>query len=277
MKEPIPHTSNPASEANVQRYFVRLSFDGTNYHGWQIQHNSRTVQKVLNEAFSLLLREEIHLTGCGRTDTGVHAREFFAHFETGKKLQEKDLRNLVFKLNSYLDSDISVHYMIPVGPRDHTRFSAISRTYRYYVATRKDPFLVNRSHYLYGKIDLDLMNRGADYLAGLSDFTSFTKLGAATRTNICQVMWARWETAPFGLVFTITANRFLRNMVRAVVGTLLDLGTGRITFEELKAIASSRNRSNAGDSVPACGLFLERIEYPIPGLPHVDDLDPREF
>jgi tRNA pseudouridine38-40 synthase len=261
----------------MNRYFVRLSFNGTNFHGWQVQHHARTVQKVLNEAFTLLLREEIHLTGCGRTDTGVHAREYFAHFECGQILPEPDRANLVFKLNSYLDEDVSLHYILPVGPRDHARFSALSRTYRYYITSQKDPFRVNRAHYIYGKTDMDLMNRGAEFLQSLTDFTSFSKLGGGSSTNICQVMHARWDPIPSGLVFTITANRFLRNMVRAVVGTLLDLGTSRITLEDLHEIAASRNRSNAGDSVPACGLYLERIEYPIQGLSHINDVDPGIF
>jgi tRNA pseudouridine38-40 synthase len=257
----------------MNRYFTCLSFDGTNYHGWQIQHNSRTVQKVLNEAFSLLLREEVRLTGCGRTDTGVHASEYFAHFETLRDLTPAERKNLVFKLNSYLDDDIGIHSVFPVGARDHARFSATSRTYKYFIHTLKDPFLVNRSFYLYGKIDIDRMNQGAAFLTRTRDFTSFSKAGTNTLTNECEVTAAGWEKQGYMLVFTITANRFLRNMVRAIVGTLLEIGAGKISPDELGPIVESKDRSHAGESVPACGLYLASVEYP-GNLPHIDHFHP---
>jgi len=246
----------------VKRYFVDLSYDGTHYHGWQIQHNAHTVQQVLNDAFSLILRTPVKLTGCGRTDAGVHAGNYFAHFDLEKELSHEQCRKLAFKLNGYLDDDISIREIFPVKPGIHSRFSAKSRTYKYFITREKDPFLVNKAFYLYGKIDIALMNEAASWLKTIRDFTSFSKVGSDTKTNICLVHEAVWKEEGHCLVFTITADRFLRNMVRAVVGTLVDLGTGKTDMEGFKEITHSKNRCNAGDSVPACGLFLEKIEYP---------------
>ena len=244
------------------RYFVRLSFDGTRYHGWQTQPNAVTVQEVLNNAFSLLLRVPVKLTGCGRTDTGVHASEYYAHFDTANPLDQESLDKLAFKLNSFLDDDIAIHSIFPVNLKIHSRFSAVSRTYRYVITTVKDPFLVNRAYYLYGNIDVNLMNEAASWLRNIDDFTSFSKVDSDTRTNICRVTHAEWTWEGDRLVFNITADRFLRNMVRAIVGTLLDLGTGRIDLNEFKKITAGKNRSDAGDSVPASGLFLTGVVYP---------------
>lgn len=251
--------SNPATMA---RYFVRLAYDGTPYHGWQIQHNARSVQQVLNEAFSLIMRDRIRLTGCGRTDTGVHAKEYYAHFEAEKEYSATELEKLIFKINSYIDVEIAILGIFRVPDKLHARFSATRRTYEYHISRRKDPFVKGYSYYLFGKIDIDLMNAGAEYLLSVKDFTSFSKVDSDTRTNLCDVVYAKWEERGDMLVFTITANRFLRNMVRAVVGTLLDLGTGKITLDELREITGSKNRSNAGESVPPWGLFLSKIEYP---------------
>ncbi|MFH1297633.1 MAG: tRNA pseudouridine(38-40) synthase TruA [Bacteroidota bacterium] len=244
------------------RYFIKLAFDGTRYHGWQIQQNARTVQQVLNDACSMVLREPVKLTGCGRTDTGVHAREFYAHFEIALQPAEEELQKLVNQLNSFLDSDIVVYDIFPVKPRIHARFSAMSRTYQYVLTRCKDPFLVHYSYYHYGVLDVNRMNRGADFLLSISDFTSFSKVNNDTKTNICRVSCAKWEQTGDQLVFTIRADRFLRNMVRAIVGTLLELGAGKITFDEFRQIVASKNRSGAGESVPACGLFLVAVDYP---------------
>ncbi len=246
----------------MHRYFVQLSYDGTNYHGWQFQHNAHTIQHVLNEAFSLILRIPVKLTGCGRTDTGVHAMEYVAHFDTGKELTPDQCTKLAFKLNKFLKEDIAIRAIFPVKPGIHSRFSATSRTYRYVITKVKDPFLVNRAYYLYGRIDLKGMNEAAEWLMTVEDFTSFSKVDTDTKSNLCKVTHAGWVREGDCLVFTITANRFLRNMVRAIVGTMLQLGTGKISLEEFKQITASKNRSNAGDSVPACGLYLLHVDYP---------------
>ncbi len=245
-----------------QRYFMKLAFDGTHYHGWQIQRNARTVQQVLIDACSMILREPVKLTGCGRTDAGVHAREFYAHFESERLLDMNDCRKLVYQLNGFLDSDIVVYDIFPVKPRVHARFSATSRTYQYVISRYKDPFQVDFAYFLSGNLDVDLMNQGADFLLSVSDFTSFSKVKTDTKTNICRVIYAMWEQHGKNLVFTIRADRFLRNMVRAIVGTLLGLGTGKLTFDEFRQIVAGKNRSDAGESVPAAGLFLVAIEYP---------------
>ena len=244
------------------RYFIQLSYDGTNFHGWQSQKNAVSIQKILAEALSMMLREEIRLTGCGRTDTGVHAREYYAHMDLEKELSKAQAAKLVFKLNSYLGNDIAIQQMFPVRSDAHARFSATLRTYKYYITLVKDPFLVNQSYYHYGHVDMELMNRGADLIMKYSDFTSFSKVDSDTKTRLCRISEARWERKDSLLVFTISADRFLRNMVRAVVGTLLDLGTGKMSLKELKLVIEAKNRSDAGDSVPACGLFLHQVKYP---------------
>ena len=250
---------------NLNRYFIKLAYDGTRYHGWQMQRNARTLQQVLDDACSLILREPVKLTGCGRTDAGVHAREFFAHFEIEPRLSFDERQNLVYKLNSFLDSDIAVYDMFPVKPKVHARFSALARTYHYIITRYKNPFSVNHSYCLYSNLDVDMMNKGASFLLDVNDFTSFSKVNTDTKTNICRVTYANWEQNMNELVFRIRADRFLRNMVRAIVGTLLELGTGKITFDEFRQVVASKNRSDAGESVPAAGLFLFSVDYP-PGL-----------
>jgi len=243
-----------------RRYFIKLAYNGKNYHGWQLQENSVTVQQVLDEALSMLLKTEVRTTGAGRTDTGVHAREFFAHSDLPEKIH--DPVELVFKLNSYLPDDISVDEIIPVKPDAHARFAAVSRTYTYQVSRSKDPFNKYLSYFVYGIIDIDRMNKAAEILFEYTDFTSFSKTGTQVKTNNCKIRYAKWEQLGSMLIFTITADRFLRNMVRAIVGTLLDIGTGKLDESGFRQIIGSKNRSDAGYSVPACGLFLERIEYP---------------
>ncbi|MCX6240555.1 MAG: tRNA pseudouridine(38-40) synthase TruA [Bacteroidetes bacterium] len=244
------------------RYFINLSYNGTNYHGWQAQKNAISIQKVLTDALCMMLREEVSLTGCGRTDAGVHAREYYAHMDLVKELGRTQAGKLVFKLNSFLGKDISLREIFSVRPDAHARFSATLRTYKYYITLVKDPFLVDRSYYHFGPIDIDLMNRGAELIMKYSDFTSFSKVDSDTKTKICRISEAQWERSGDLLVFTISADRFLRNMVRAIVGTLLDLGTGKMLLRDLKLVIEAKNRSDAGDSVAACGLFLEQVVYP---------------
>jgi tRNA pseudouridine38-40 synthase len=244
------------------RYFIRLAYDGTNFHGWQRQPNAITVQQTLEEAMTMMLRSPVTLTGAGRTDTGVHANEFFAHFDIERKLSATDCEKMVFRLNGFLGGEIVLYRIFPVKADAHARFSALSRSYRYCVARVQDPFRRNYTHFIYGDIDVELMNLGAALIMGYEDFTSFSKVDTDTKTNNCRITHARWETEGTELVFTITADRFLRNMVRAIVGTLLQLGAGKISLEELKLIIESKNRSNAGDSVPGKGLTLHRIVYP---------------
>ncbi|MCX6286086.1 MAG: tRNA pseudouridine(38-40) synthase TruA [Bacteroidetes bacterium] len=244
------------------RYFIRLSYDGTSYHGWQAQKNAISIQKVISDALSMMLKENVSLAGCGRTDTGVHAREYFAHMDLEKDLTRIQADKLVFKLNSYLGKDIAIRQIFRVRPDAHARFSATLRTYQYHITLVKDPFLVNQSFYHYGPIDIDIMNRGAELIMKYSDFTSFSKVDSDTKTKICKISHAGWERSGNLLVFTISADRFLRNMVRAIVGTLLDLGTDKMSLRDLKLVIEAKNRSDAGDSVPACGLFLHHVNYP---------------
>lgn len=241
------------------RYFAELSYNGTPFCGWQIQPEEITVQGVLENALSLLLRETIAVTGCGRTDTGVHARQFFAHFETE---QNVDCEKLADKLNSFLPKEIAICRIFPVAPDLHARFSATSRTYKYYVAVSKDAFRFHYSYRMFRDLDVDKMNAAAQILLQTVDFTSFSKLHTQVNNNNCHVTEAVWKMEDGLLVFTITADRFLRNMVRAVVGTLLQVGKGQISIEDFQNIINQKDRCSAGDSVPAHALFLEKVCYP---------------
>jgi len=242
------------------RYFVNLSYKGTFYHGWQIQPNANTIQQVLNEDFSLLLREKIKLTGCGRTDTGVHARVFYAHFDCSvKEIEDQDF---LFKINKKLPSDIAIHQIRRVKSDAHARFDALSRTYAYHIQRRKEVFSNEYAHYVFGKLDTDAMQTASDILVEYTDFTSFSKVDTDTKTNNCKIHLACWENTEESMIFTIKADRFLRNMVRAIVGTLLDVGFRRIELNEFRKIIENRNRSDAGTSAPARGLFLTDVEYP---------------
>lgn len=243
------------------RYFIQLSYNGEKYHGWQLQDNSITVQQVLNEAISLLLDCEISVTGAGRTDTGVHAKDFYAHFDY-TKINNEQVKQLIFKLNKLLPNDISIKEIIPVRNDANARFDAISRTYKYYITTKKNPFYDSFSYYWSGSLNVDKMNEAAKILFDYSDFTSFSKTGTQVKTNNCKIYFAMWEQKDEMLVFTIKADRFLRNMVRAIVGTLLDVGRGKIGIQEFINIIENKNRSGAGYSVPAKGLFLSKIDYP---------------
>ncbi len=245
----------------MSRFFIRLSYDGTNYHGWQLQQNAHTIQAELNDKLSVLLGESINVVGCGRTDAGVHAREFFAHFDS-KQMQFSET-DLAYKLNSFLPEDFAVDHIFPVTDEMHSRFSAISRTYKYFVNRKKSPFNRQFSYHFNGTLDLESMQNAAAILFQFEDFTSFSKLHTQTATNNCKITEARWEVNGDELIFTITADRFLRNMVRAIVGTLLEIGKGKLKPEEMQRIIEAKDRSRAGFSVPAHGLFLERVIYPI--------------
>jgi tRNA pseudouridine38-40 synthase len=243
------------------RYFIFISFKGTTYHGWQIQSESVTVQKVLDESLSVVLNEKIFTTGAGRTDAGVHALFFCAHFDSNSP-ELLSTKNLIYRLNSYLPKDISVNSIRKVVPDANARYSAISRTYKYYISKVKDPFFDNSSWFLHGIIDVELMNKACKILADHSDFTSFSKLHSNTKTNICKIFDALWVEVDNRLVFTIRADRFLRNMVRAIVGTMIEVGYGKKNLKEFEDIILAKNRCKAGESVPARGLFLVDIEYP---------------
>jgi tRNA pseudouridine38-40 synthase len=243
------------------RYFIFISYKGTSYHGWQLQPNSVTVQKTLDNALSLVLNEEINTTGAGRTDAGVHALFFCAHFDShSPDLCKED--NLVFRLNRFLPEDISVSSIKKVVPDANARYSAISRTYKYYISRKKDPFFNSSSWLLHGYLDIEIMNQACSILFSHSDFTSFSKLHSGSKTNICKIYEARWNEEDNRLVFTIKADRFLRNMVRAIVGTIVETGFGRMNLDEFEEIISARDRCRAGTSAPAKGLFLTDIEYP---------------
>jgi tRNA pseudouridine38-40 synthase len=244
------------------RYYIYISYKGTSYHGWQLQANSVTVQKILDNALSVVLGEDIKTTGAGRTDTGVHALFFCAHFDSlSPDLYEKN--NLVFRLNRFLPEDISVSEIRKVIPDANARYSAISRTYKYYISRTKDPFFNSSSWFLHGDIDIKAMNQASRILFLHSDFTSFSKLHSGSKTNICRILQAVWEEEDNRLVFTIKADRFLRNMVRAIVGTLIEIGFGKMNEDEFEKIILARDRCRAGTSAPARGLFLAEIEYPV--------------
>jgi len=247
---------------NRQRYFIHLAYNGKNYNGWQIQENAPSVQAVVNDACSAIFQTDINVVGCGRTDTGVHARSFYAHIDLTEKLDQQNKTDNLKKLNGFLPDDIRIIEFLPVQPDAHARFSATSRTYEYWISTEKDPFNNDYVYYLFGEPDIKKMNLGANILFDYRDFTSFSKLHTDTKTNNCIIKQARWKKEGNKLIFTIQSDRFLRNMVRAIVGTLLDIGKGKISIEDFKKIIESKNRSNAGYSVPAKALFLEDVQYP---------------
>lgn len=241
------------------RYFITFSYDGTAYHGWQIQPHSVTVQEELQKALSTLMRKPMEVVGAGRTDTGVHARKMIAHFDHDEVL---DCPQLVYKLNKLLPRDIAVQHVELVADDMHARFSAKSRTYHYYVHLDKNPFLRSYSWQVYGNPDFELMNRAARVLMEYKDFTSFSKVNTDTKTNDSTITEARWDrVGEDQWRFTVTANRFLRNMVRAIVGTLMEVGRGRMTIEQLRSVIEAKDRCRAGDSVPGNALFLVEVLY----------------
>lgn len=243
------------------RYFIRLAYNGSAYHGWQIQENALTVQEVMTNAVRLIWNKDFKMIGCGRTDTGVHAKEFYAHFDLAEEKSKEDLEELVNRLNRYLPDDIVIYSIFPVKADLHSRYDALSRTYEYYIHTRKDPFLNECSWLVHQKLDIDMMNRGGEIIKEYIDFTSFSKANVKRKTNLCKVSKANWKLSGHRLVFTITADRFLHDMVRAMVGTMIDLGQHKISLEDLRLIIESQDRCRAGESVPAKGLYLTRVEY----------------
>ncbi|MGJ8736487.1 tRNA pseudouridine(38-40) synthase TruA [Zobellia laminariae] len=241
------------------RYFIEFSYLGKDYHGWQNQPNAITVQEVLEKAFFTLLREPVALVGAGRTDAGVHAKQMFAHFNFD---EIKDVQLFVYRLNALLPEAIAVQDIFAVNEHAHARFDAEERTYEYWVLQDKNPFYGDFAHYIKHPLDVDAMNKAAELLLEFKDFECFSKSNTDVRTYLCDVKKAIWEVKGDKLVFTITADRFLRNMVRAVVGTLLEVGTGKTEPAHVKSIINSKNRSKAGPSVPAKGLYLTSVLYP---------------
>lgn len=240
------------------RFFIQLSYKGTAYHGWQAQTNANTIQEEINKALSTILNVKIEVIGAGRTDAGVHAKQMFAHFDCNKNFEAKIL---IKKINSFLPSDIAVQAIFEVGEEVSSRFDATSRTYEYHIVQHKSPFTTN-AYYLHKKLDVDAMNRAAAYILGKQDFTSFSKVNTDTFTNNCEVVLAHWQWDNKLLVFTIKSDRFLRNMVRAIVGTLLEVGIAKISAEKVLDVIAAKDRCEAGTSVPANGLFLTKVEYP---------------
>lgn len=244
-----------------KRYFIRLSYKGTNYHGWQIQPNAISVQEELNKALSTVLNQSINVVGCGRTDTGVHASDFMAHFDLPQDFPI-DSKKLIFKLNRFLPHDISIMDLYRVKDEAHTRFDAVSRTYHYKITKNKDPFRMESHWKIQYELDIDKMNEAAKILFDYIDFTSFSKLHTDAKTNNCKIYQAEWNESDDEIIFTIKADRFLRNMVRAIVGTLVEVGRGKMNMDEFRKVIESKNRSKAGTSVPGHGLFLAKIDYP---------------
>ncbi|MFW0717272.1 tRNA pseudouridine(38-40) synthase TruA [Pedobacter sp. N23S346] len=246
---------------NKKRYFIQIAYDGSLYHGWQIQPNAITVQELLDRAMSTVLRQPVETLGCGRTDAGVHAKDFYAHFDLENPDENKVLSS-VTGINALLPYQIAAKRIIPVHDDAHARFDATSRAYKYYVHFEKDPFKLNRSWLVKDKLNVATMNDAAALLLDYTDFSCFSKSNTQTFTNNCKIVQAVFEEIDGGLVFTIQADRFLRNMVRAIMGTLVRIGKNEINLTDFKAIIESKNRSNAGQSVPACGLYLVKVEYP---------------
>jgi len=239
------------------RFFIEISYLGTNYHGWQIQPNVDTVQQQINKALTLILGSQIEIVGAGRTDTGVHAKQMYAHFDYQEKIP---INKYIYKLNQFLPNDISVKNIFLVKNDANCRFDALSRTYCYHIIQKKDPFFEN-VYYFKKKLNINAMNIACKFLIGEQDFTSFSKLHTDTYTNNCIVYEAFWKKNGDLLVFTIKANRFLRNMVRAIVGTLLEIGLEKMQPKQIMEVILKKDRSSAGFSVPAKGLFLTKIEY----------------
>lgn len=271
----------------MSRYFIHMAYDGTAYHGWQVQPNGITIQEVMEKALSTVLREAISVTGAGRTDTGVHASRFVAHFDLGEEENEKKLKDetipkdkpshigdkrlkdlnspdesrFLFKLNRFLPEDVVVYSIQKVRQDLHARFSAKSRTYHYHISTVKPLFTRNYAHYNYGTLDVAAIEKCCKIILKTTDFTSFSKLHTDVKTNNCHVSVARWKKVEGGYLFEITADRFLRNMVRSLAGTLVDVGKGKLDSKGFQSIVDAKDRGKAGQSAPARGLFLVDIAY----------------
>jgi tRNA pseudouridine38-40 synthase len=240
------------------RYFIELAYNGTNYHGWQYQPDANSVQETLNKALSILLKTEIDIVGAGRTDTGVHAKQMYAHFDLDSEI---DATVLVHKLNSFLPKDIVIYTILKVADDAHARFDAVKRTYEYHMHTFKDVFETEGSWQYQNHLDLDTMNAACQLLFKHTDFECFSKTNSDVRTFNCAIFEAHWQQNGTKIVFTISADRFLRNMVRAIVGTMINIGLGKVSLTDFEEIIESKNRSKAGFSVPAHGLYLTKIDY----------------
>jgi tRNA pseudouridine38-40 synthase len=264
------------------RYFLELAYDGTSFHGWQAQPNATTVQEILDTALSTLFRQKIETQGCGRTDTGVHATQFFAHFDLNTQLHTPHSTlhtprstlhtphsplpaphfTLLSSMNALLPYEIAVKRFIEVAPDAHARFDATMRSYEYHIHFNKDPFKHGFSWLLHNRPNINQMNKAAGILMEYQDFSCFSKSNTQVFTNNCTISRAEWLEDKSAFIFHISADRFLRNMVRAIVGTLIQVGTGELEPEGIRRIIESKNRSNAGASVPACGLYLTKVVYP---------------
>ncbi len=243
------------------RYFIHLAYDGTNYHGWQKQDNAHSVQEEIMRSLQKLLQKEVTVVGCGRTDAGVHAKDFYLHFDLEETLPFETSK-FIYKCNSILPSDIVFFDVFKVKENAHARFDAKSRSYEYHIHTKKNPFVKQFSNFFPLSLDIEKMNKAAKILLEYTDFTSFSKSKTQTKTNNCKVTDAYWEKIGDLLVFHITADRFLRNMVRAIVGTLLEVGNGKLEIEDFRKIVEAKNRGEAGMSVPGHALFLTKVVYP---------------
>jgi len=244
----------------AQRYFIELAYKGTHFHGWQVQPNAVSVQECLEKALTTITRETIAVTGAGRTDTGVHASYYVAHFNSEK--QNLDPHDFVHKLNRFLGNDIVIFTIAKVSPEAHARFDAISRTYQYHLNLLKDPFALETSWHFFRSLDLQKMNAACQILFEYTDFTSFSKLHTDVKTNNCRIYFAEWTKHGNNIVFTVKADRFLRNMVRALVGTFIEVGMGKLDLDGFRQVIEKKDRGMAGTSVPAHGLFLTDVEYP---------------
>ncbi len=241
------------------RYLIQLSFKGTHFHGWQKQNGVKTVQQELDEKLSLLIGENIETLGCGRTDAGVHAKQFFAHFDSQKEIDTERVSQRLYK---FISKDIAMHSLQKTDENFHARFDASYRVYEYWISQQANPFLNEFAWFIYGGMDIETMNKAAKLLLVYKDFECFSKVHTDVNTFLCDITFAEWKQTGEKLIFTIKANRFLRNMVRAIVGTLIEVGRNRMTIEQFKQIIESKNRSEAGQSVPAHGLFLTEVHYP---------------
>jgi tRNA pseudouridine38-40 synthase len=241
------------------RYFLELAYFGKAYHGWQNQPNAISVQEEIERALSVVFQQKTAIVGAGRTDAGVHAKQIFAHVDVDEALE---IEAFQFKLNSLLPADIALKSVGKVKPDAHARFDALSRSYEYHIVQQKDPFLEDRSYLLKNKLDVEKMNQAAEILKDYTNFKCFSKSKTDVKTYNCKISEAVWKTENEVLVFHISADRFLRNMVRAIVGTLLEIGLGKQPVENMHEIIKSKNRSRAGTSVPAKALYLTRVTYP---------------
>ena len=241
------------------RYFLELAYFGKAYHGWQNQPNAISVQEEIERALSVVFQQKTAIVGAGRTDAGVHAKQIFAHFDTDNNLEKEVFQ---FKMNSLLPADIALRDFFKVKPDAHARFDALSRSYEYHIVQHKDPFLEDRSYFLKNKLDVEKMNRAAEILKDYTNFKCFSKSKTDVKTYNCKITEAVWKIENGVLVFHISADRFLRNMVRATVGTLLEIGFGKQPIENMHEVIKSKDRSKAGTSVPAKALYLTRVTYP---------------